>query len=293
MRPPVHATDPTPGPGLHLAAPESFRGGSEARAFRRAGVSDEIRSDLGAGPDGGGVLVLDPPTERPRFERADPPAPPRDGDGGSGDDGRGDEPPAPGDGAASEGSEDEERETRAVFALGLALAGVTTLFCVLLATWALLRSRSDGWPPPGAPEPPDALWLSNALLFASSLALLRGQRVVRHTEAGRPLPREYRGWAALSACLGLAFLAAQVHLWRQLGADGLHPSTGGYGTIFYGLTATHALHVVVGLLLLTRLTCLSLTRHVRIRVSTRVAATYWHFLGLLWAVLFVLLYYVR
>lgn len=238
---------------------------------------------------GGGVAVLDPPKERARRRAQKPPAPP-DAGGGSGD-GGGD-----GEGGAQPSREEpddpfaHEDPTRAVFALGLVLAGVSTLFCVLLAAWVLMRSRSEGWPPPGAPAPPDSLWISSGLLLASSLALWRGQRSLRN-ERRRACARD----AAISALLGVAFLVAQVLLWRGLATRGLVPSSNGYGTIFYSLTAVHSLHVVVGVLLLVRLALRARARVPAgaLAISATVAAIYWHFLGILWLVLFVLLYFVR
>ena len=216
-----------------------------------------------------------------------PPARRRGGPGdGSGDDSGGGGGGGDGGGHSDERPEERAAAQRSLFALGLALIGVSTLFSVLVATWVYLRVHSAAWPPDDVPETGAALWTSSALLLASSLALAVGQHALR-TDARRRLS----GAALVSTLFGAGFLAAQLQLWARLADAGFVPASNGYGTIFYGLTAAHALHVLVGLGLLLRVALRALRpcRPLALRTTTRVAAIYWHFLGILWLVLFALL----
>jgi len=227
-----------------------------------------------------GAAVLPSARRRAHADSGGPPAE------GPGDGGGGDDSWQPGGSADDDG----ERTSRAYFGLALALTGVTTLFCVLLAAFALLRSRAGSWRTEGAAEALGGLWLSSGILALSSLVLWAGQSALR-----RGHPRRLGRRAGWSTALGLAFLGAQVLSWRRLAAAELLPASGGYGTVFYALTAAHALHVVVGVGLLARLTLTAFRRPPPrlLSTTTTIAALYWHFLGLLWAVLFSLLVFVR
>lgn len=238
----------------------------------------------GSNSAGGATGVLAPPrtrslrtetSKRRRFDGFGPP--PRDpGDGGRGGDGRDDEP---------RGESGRPPRGSAELALGLALVGISTLFLVFLGVWLLLRRGTDPAPAVGMPEPPRALWLSTGLLLSSSLALVRAIRSARRGARASLLR-----WFTTSCALGLGFLVAQAFLWRALVRAGFLPSTSGYGVVFYLLTGLHALHVAIGLgymaWLYGRLRAMDETTS-----SLRLCSIYWHFMGGLWIVLFVVLYF--
>jgi cytochrome c oxidase subunit 3 len=225
----------------------------------------------------GAAAVLVAPRRGRRKEHGTPPgAPPRDrdGDGDGGSDGA-----APAGGADGVG----------FFALALALAGITTLFVVLIAVWLFLRRPATDWRGAEAAGALDALWLSTVCLAASSAAV---ELAARRARDGAPARRATLRWLATSLALGLAFLAAQVWLWIGLWHAGLVPSASGYAAVFFTLTGLHALHVLGGLGFLGAL-AVWLRRRARELPSVRLGALYWHFMGALWLVLFSLLYFVR
>ena len=92
--------------------------------------------------------------------------------------------------------------------------------------------------------------------------------------------------------LGCVFLSLQVVVWRGLYDDGLTPRSGAYGSVFYAMTCFHALHVLVGLGALFSLSALAwrgrynAARHLPMRLW----AMYWHFVGVVWGVMFAVLY---
>jgi cytochrome c oxidase subunit 3 len=219
---------------------------------------------------------------RPRRHPSAPGGPPHDHGGGGGGGGGGEG----GGGGAAGGAAGASR-----LALGLFLIGVATLFLVLLAVWLLLRRGEQDWPPPGPFSPPRALWISTFLLLASSAALERAARGARAASvpAGR---RAAWLWLGASSSLGWAFLGAQATLWRALWRSGLVPASSGYAAVFFALTGLHALHVLGGLAFQGFL-LLELRRQPERRAALRPCATYWHFMGALWLLLFTLLYFVR
>jgi cytochrome c oxidase subunit III len=162
-------------------------------------------------------------------------------------------------------------ERTAMLGMVLFVASWATLFAMLLLAYLLLRVRATAWPPPELPRLPLGLpALATVALGLSSVALQRsvGGR------SGRLI-----GLAAVGAMI---FLALQVVVWRQMYLAGLRPSSGPYASVFFGLTAFHALHVLVGLGALGWLSVRP--------AAVRLWAIYWHMVGIIWAAMFTLVY---
>lgn len=220
-------------------------------------------------PAATGVLA---PARRRRSVHGGPPFVPPDDDHGGRGDGGGSDGPAP-NGADGIGP----------FALGLVLAGITTLFLVLIAVWLFLRRPAPDWRADESAAP-TSLWLSTVCLMASSVAVEIAAR-----RAGAARRRPARLWLGASLVLGLAFLAAQAGLWTSLWRAGLVPAASGYAAVFFALTGLHALHALGGLGFLGYLAFAP----ARAPASLRLGAVYWHYMGAIWLVLFALLYFVR
>src|SRR5690606_16762018 len=91
--------------------------------------------------------------------------------------------------------------------------------------------------------------------------------------------------------LTFAFLAGQLLVWKQLADAGVFLASNPAHAFFYLLTAVHALHMLGGLVAWARTTVKVWrgTEVARVRLSVELCAIYWHFLLLVWLVLFVLL----
>jgi len=99
---------------------------------------------------------------------------------------------------------------------------------------------------------------------------------------------------AAAIALGAAFLSGQLLAWRQLLAAGFYASASPYGSFVYMLTAIHGLHVVAALAVLAWGAARTWTgvgrRDLRRWTAiVGVCRTFWHFLGVVWLYLFVLL----
>ena len=100
-----------------------------------------------------------------------------------------------------------------------------------------------------------------------------------------------RRYLLLTALLGSAFLVIKgcdyVHLWHH----GFTMSSSLFGSCYYLLTGFHGLHVLSGVILMLYLTAaasrgaFSATQHVRVESS----GLYWHFIDIVWVVLFAIL----
>jgi cytochrome c oxidase subunit 3 len=159
------------------------------------------------------------------------------------------------------------------------------LFIALFFAYAFVRSRAPAWPPPGASPLPRLLpGLNTLVIAASSTAMVRAVRAQEHGRASRAA-----GALGLTAALGAVFLALQTLVWTELWRGGLVPSSGPYGSVFYAFTALHALHVLVGVAALGWLARCA-QRRTATRTGVRLWGWYWHFVGALWAVLYVTIY---
>jgi heme/copper-type cytochrome/quinol oxidase subunit 3 len=119
----------------------------------------------------------------------------------------------------------------------------------------------------------------SALLFASSGTVAIA--VVRRSP----------GWLALTAALGAVFLGGQGLEYARLLGAGLGPGSELFGTTFFTLTGLHALHVLVGLVLLGTLFLAASARPRRVGPAAWEAiGLYWHFVDAVWVVVFSVVY---
>jgi cytochrome c oxidase subunit 3 len=166
----------------------------------------------------------------------------------------------------------------------------TMLFAGLVGGYLVLRFASAAWPSPGMPHLPVRLAGFNTVVIAlSSLAFQRALRSLRALDA-----RGLRRWLLSAAGLGVLFLGLQVVQWSLLVRGGLSFTGTTYGTTFYVLTGVHAAHALSGVawLLLISLRQRELWVPDRRQRTIEVCGLYWHFVGLVWLGLYVVLYLI-
>ncbi len=182
-----------------------------------------------------------------------------------------------------------DREDRTAF-LGMVvfLASWAMMFAALFFGYGIVRAKSAVWPPAGVPPLPLALPAANTVVMGlSSGAVLFALRSVR-----RDRNEALTAGLMTAFALGAVFFALQVHVWSGVYARGLRPDSGIYGSVFFGLTGFHALHVLVGLVGLAWLAMRSrrgayaAAKHLGVRLW----AMYWHFVGAVWGLMFLLVF---
>ena len=132
--------------------------------------------------------------------------------------------------------------------------------------------------------------LPTVCLLASSATIMLAERALRQGYGVL-----FKGWWFLTILLGVEFLRATAVEWyRLIFTHHLTISTNLFGTTFYSLVGFHAMHVTVGLILLTLVLLLSLCGYVTRAQSERVAALslYWHFVDVVWIVVFLVVYVI-
>lgn len=163
------------------------------------------------------------------------------------------------------------------------LLGVVGVLFGLFVTAYFIRMELDDWRP--MPEPP-LLWVNTAILFAASIVLQW-----THSRLRGGNERGVRIALLLGAVLTLAFVYGQVEAWQQLRAAGYYMAGNPANAFFYVITGIHALHVLGGLYVWLRagVRVLTGTAPERIRLAVELCAVYWHFLLLVWLLVFALL----
>jgi len=197
-----------------------------------------------------------------------PPAPPIDrgwgGDGGN--DGRG-------------------ADRRASFTgLFVLLAASTMVFAALTSAFVVRRRLSDDW---ASMPKPQILWLNTAVLLASSVVLDLSRRALKAGNRSR-----FNLWWTAGTALGILFLVGQAIAWSQLKSAGVFIASNPSSSFFYVLTASHAFHLLGGVLALAYVDVQALRLRLgpAKRTAIDVTAIFWHFLDGLWVYLMILFY---
>ena len=173
------------------------------------------------------------------------------------------------------------------FGLVLFLISEAFLFGALFWTYYYLRASNPVWPPDGVQV--DIVFASIntfILLFSSGVIWWAGRSIRQGNKNGLV-------WGlTITMILGLIFLGITILEWTQ---ESFRPWTSAYGSIFYTLTGFHALHVFGGVLLLAAL----LTRTLKNRITStnfravEVGSLYWHYVDVIWIIVFTTLFIVR
>ena len=166
--------------------------------------------------------------------------------------------------------------------LWIFLAVVGSLFSLFILAYSMRMHMGD-WRPLPAPK---LLWLNTGVLILSSVALQKAQLA-----AGRGEVDGVRVSLFAGGVFTIAFLVGQLMAWRQLTVAGYFLATNPASTFFYLLTAVHGLHLLGGMVALGRTTAKAWCgfEMEQARLGVELCAMYWHFLLLVWLVLFGLL----
>ena len=168
--------------------------------------------------------------------------------------------------------------------LGVFLAVATSLFALLITAYHMRMMEAD-WTDLDLPR---VLWLNSGVLVLASVAM---QWTLVAARRGQ-IDAVRKGLAA-SGVFSFAFLAGQVWAWRQLNASGQFTAFNPAYAFFLLLTAMHGIHLLGGLAVWARATVRAVrgADFARVRLSVELCTVYWHFLLVVWAVLFAVLLY--
>ena len=164
------------------------------------------------------------------------------------------------------------------------------LFGSLISTYLVYKGKSLT-----GPYPHDILNIpftsvSTFDLLMSSLMMVLALAAVQRGDL-----KQAKVWLFATALLGALFLAGQVYEFSAFVREGLGLTTNLFGSTFYVLTGTHGAHVTEGVIWL-------LTHWVRAlrgrlgpqhAVTIEITGLYWHFVDVVWIVIFTLVYLIQ
>jgi cytochrome c oxidase subunit 3 len=160
------------------------------------------------------------------------------------------------------------------------------IFLGLFVAYIAFRAVAPTWPPEGTPKLELLLpGINTAILIASSFVIHNGDTAIKKNDVAG-----LRTWLAVTAIMGAIFLCGQIYEYSHL-EFGLRTNV--FASTFYVLTGFHGLHVTFGLILIAAVLWRSLKaghysneKH----FGVEAAEIYWHFVDIVWIILFLLLY---
>ncbi len=179
--------------------------------------------------------------------------------------------------------------TNGKLAMWLFLASDCLFFGAFIAAYLLYRGRHySGLTPRDVFNIPFTSATSFILLM-SSLTMVLALAAIQRGDY-----RRLKIWLMATALFGATFVAGQVYEFTEFSRRGLNVNTNLFGSTFYVLTGFHGAHVTLGIIWLLSLWGLASQGRLTQRDSERVeiAGLYWHFVDVVWIVIFTVVYLV-
>jgi cytochrome c oxidase subunit 3 len=166
------------------------------------------------------------------------------------------------------------------FTLWVGIGSIIMMFAGFTSAYIVKREQ-PGWIGFSMPV---IFWYSTGVILLSSIMMQLSLAAFKNRDMGK-----YRNLIAITTGLGILFIVLQVIGYWQLNRMGVKVEGSGGGVFFIIIFGLHALHVLGGIITLLVLFFRALSSRVRNynTVPVEVAATYWHFVDLLWVYLFV------
>jgi cytochrome c oxidase subunit 3/cytochrome o ubiquinol oxidase subunit 3 len=165
------------------------------------------------------------------------------------------------------------------------------LFGALISVYLLYKGQSLK----GTISPKDVYDIpytsvSSFVLLMSSLTMVLALSAIQRGDHHR-----LRVWLLTTAFLGATFVGGQVYEFTIFIREGLKLHTNLFGSSFYALTGFHGAHVTLGVLMLLSLFSLSLKGKLGPEKAETVEliGLYWHFVDIVWIVIFTLVYLIQ
>lgn len=175
---------------------------------------------------------------------------------------------------------------------GFVILAVVMTFAGLIAAYVVIQTNGViEWKPFNLPI---FVWISTALIVASSVTYHMAEGAFDQNEQLKA-----KKWLVITTVLGGTFISSQIMAWTELVQRGLYWQSNPYAGFFYILTALHAVHVLGGIIALgsvilrSWIPTMDENEMLRRRTLATVTGWYWHFMGCLWLLLFILLGFWR
>jgi cytochrome c oxidase subunit III len=169
------------------------------------------------------------------------------------------------------------------FTLWVAIGSILMMFAGLTSAF-IVKSNQVNWKTVALPK---VFWVSTAAILLSSLTIQWALRSFKQREMGK-----YRVLIGVTLLLGIAFVVLQWMGFTALWDQKITFKGAGAGQFLYVIFGLHGLHVIGGIIVLSVMFVKAFIGNTKLysSVSIEVAATYWHFVDLLW--IYLLLFFL-
>ena len=164
------------------------------------------------------------------------------------------------------------------------------LFGSLISTYLIYKGKSLVGPTPHEILNIPFTSFSTFDLLMSSLWMVLALAAVQRGDM-----KWAKVWLFGTALGGLIFLGGQVYEFSSFVREGLTPQTNLFGATFFVLTGCHGAHVTVGVLWLLTLWVRALQGKLgpEHAMTVEITGLYWHFVDVIWIVIFTLVYLIQ
>lgn len=176
------------------------------------------------------------------------------------------------------------------FGMWLFLSSELLIFAGLIGAFVLTRRSAfihgkEWWE--STPLSIGLVSLNTFILLASSLMVVLGIEAIRANNNAK-----LKRYLLFTAALGAAFLLGQAVEYSLLIFKEGHSFADPFGSAFFTLTGIHGLHVLVGVIwcLVTYAVAKRGTFHANNYTTVEMFGLYWHFVDLVWVIIFTVVY---
>jgi len=184
------------------------------------------------------------------------------------------------------GEHHEEHPDLRMFGLIIFLAAESMIFLGLFGSYLAFRSVLPTWPPEGTPKLELLLPSVNTIILISSSFVMHKADI----EIKKNNVLGMQTWLAFTAAMGAIFLVGQLYEYSHLEFS---LTTNLFASAFYVLTGFHGLHVLLGVSAIIAVLWRSRAKdhyNSEKHFGVEAAELYWHFVDVVWIILFGLLY---
>ncbi len=176
---------------------------------------------------------------------------------------------------------------RGKFAIWLFLATEVMFFSGLIGAYIVLRSAAATWPNPADRLAVGITAVNTFILITSSWFMVRALFASKRGDRAGILR-----WLAATILGGSVFVGIQFYEYTELIKHGSLPDVDIFWSTFYIMTGFHGSHVVVGViwLIVVWFRALAGKYTAKNHLGVELAGLYWHFVDLVWVLLFTIVY---